>query len=272
MESLYIYFKWTTVKLKITLTHCSITKVIDFKSVNHHIWSFAGFIQFLILPVTLLPPFSHFFLLPYRPYSLSHLFLSASSSSSFWPFLLFSARCNRIYHFLGDPVHTHSGRGIPSLSSATPCWGGTYYCFPPSSSSSSCAHTCASAIGHRGANHQCSHRPTWYSHGSPSPGTGQSNPSSGGLVPVHCAHICKVECSRLLLFQDPWIFTLFLWVEICIWKGGSERNCSGWRLYNGLRGKSLICILILKLSYFFSGRFSPFIQVGFTKLCCTNLL
>ena len=115
-------------------------------------------LTFLLLPVLcliclLLSPF---------------VFLSASSSSSFWLFLLFSAQCNSVYRFLGDPalcVAVPPCRGIPSLFSAAPCWGGGYY-FPSFSSSSSsssssfCAHTCASAIGHRGANHQCSHRPT----------------------------------------------------------------------------------------------------------------
>lgn len=121
------------------------------KHVNHHIRQFTGFIQCLLTPPTSPPPYSHFFLLPY-----SFLFFFMSSSSSSRPFLLLSAQCKRIYHSLGDPVHSDSGSGVPSLSSPN-C------CFPSSSifsSSSSCAQNRAPAIGHCGANHQCSHRPT----------------------------------------------------------------------------------------------------------------
>lgn len=76
-------------------------------------------LSFLLLPVLCL-----IYILP-SPF----VFLSASSSSSFWPFLLFSAQCNSVYRFLGDPalcVAVPPCRGVPSLFSAAPCWGGGY--------------------------------------------------------------------------------------------------------------------------------------------------
>lgn len=76
-------------------------------------------LTFLLLPVLCL-----IYILP-SPF----VFLSAYSSSSFWPFLLFSAQCNSVYRFLGDPalcVAVPPCRGVPSLFSAAPCWGGGY--------------------------------------------------------------------------------------------------------------------------------------------------
>lgn len=141
-------------------------------------------------------------LLPDPPRDVASILFSSSSLASFSfllsflvpsvPFLgpSFSAQCNSTYlcrPFGGPPFfvavdcrhNADSSRGSPSLSSGNPCWGGAYYCFPSSSSYSSCAHTCASAFGHRGANHQCSHRPAWYPHGSPRSGTGHrwTNPA-----------------------------------------------------------------------------------------------
>lgn len=125
--------------------------------------------------MTLLP-----FLLPVPSASSTFLFfplfsLSASSSACYRLFLLFSAQLNPIFRSHGDTAlsvavppcyHADSGRGFPSLSSAPPCRGAAYYCFLSSFSS------CASAVGHGGANHQCSHGSARYSRGSPAQGTG----------------------------------------------------------------------------------------------------
>lgn len=131
-------------------------------------------------PMTLLPSFSHLlFLIFFLLFSPFFLFPSVPPSFSAW--------CNStyLYRSFGDPSfsvavycrhNAERGRGSPSLSSASPCWGGAYYCFP--SSSYSRTHICASGFGHGGANHQCSQRPAWYPHGSPPSGTGYrwSNP------------------------------------------------------------------------------------------------
>lgn len=86
-------------------------------------------------------------------------------------YLRLSAQCSR---GRCDPTRADSCRGLPSLSSPQPR-------FPSSSSpsfSSSFASnfflstsSTSSALGHRGANHQCSHRPSRHLYGCFYPGT-----------------------------------------------------------------------------------------------------
>lgn len=142
-------------------------------------------------------------LLPFSAlYTLKFVSSFLSASFSCWLFLLFSAQCSHLHPYLG--FLTNCGGGFPCLFSATSCCGGAYYCFLfPSSSSSfsfSRAYISTPAIGPHSANHQCSHRPTWYLCGGPSPGTGQPN-SNGCLVPTVCAHRCRKAKSFIFIFK-----------------------------------------------------------------------
>lgn len=125
-------------------------------------------------------------------YSFLYFFFPLSDSLLF---LLLSAQCSRICCSPGDPTRANSCRGLPSLSSSE-------HCFPSSSSSSSpyffflssSSSSCAPAIGHRGANHQCSHRPTRHSYGCFYPGTGwPPSRQVEVLFPVRCVRVCGVE-------------------------------------------------------------------------------